>query len=37
VPSSIRLKKDEAFEHGRNKVVGVDSQAFRVGASEKDF
>jgi len=26
VPSSIRLKKDETFEHGRNKVVGIDSQ-----------
>lgn len=26
VPSSIRLKKGEEFEHGRNKVVGVDSQ-----------
>lgn len=26
VPSSIRLKKENAFEHGRNKVVGIDSQ-----------
>ncbi len=26
VPSSIRLKKEDAFEHGRNSVVGIDSQ-----------
>jgi len=26
VPNTIRLKKDEAFKHGRNNVEGLDSQ-----------
>jgi len=26
VPSTIRLKKGEAFNHGRNTVVGIDAQ-----------